>query len=102
MAYPFQTIEKKWQNAWRVNKTYEVVHDDAKQKYYILDMFAYPSGAGLHMGHPMGYTGSDIIARYRRMCGYNVLHPFGWDAFGLPAEQYAVKNKRHPRETTAE
>lgn len=102
MAYPFRDIEKKWQDAWRVNKTYEVVHDDAKQKYYVLDMFAYPSGAGLHMGHPMGYTGSDIITRFKRMCGFNVLHPFGWDAFGLPAEQYAVKNKRHPRETTAE
>lgn len=102
MAYPFSDIEKKWQNAWRVNKTYEVLHDDAKQKYYVLDMFAYPSGAGLHMGHPMGYTGSDIIARYKRMSGFNVLHPFGWDAFGLPAEQYAVKMKRHPRETSEE
>ncbi len=102
MAYPFSDIEKKWQDAWRMNKTYEVLHDDAKQKYYVLDMFAYPSGAGLHMGHPMGYTGSDIIARYKRMSGFNVLHPFGWDAFGLPAEQYAVKMKRHPRETSEE
>ena len=102
MAYPFQNIEKKWQEYWNAHESNKVVRDSAKPKYYVMDMLPYPSGAGLHMGHPIGYTGSDIVARYKKMCGFNVLHPMGWDAFGLPAEQYAVKNKLHPRETTVE
>ncbi|MFI5263659.1 MAG: leucine--tRNA ligase, partial [Candidatus Kapaibacterium sp.] len=102
MAYPFNTIEKKWQDYWNAHESNKVVRDPAKPKYYVMDMLPYPSGAGLHMGHPIGYTGSDIVARYKRMSGFNVLHPMGWDAFGLPAEQYAVKNKLHPRATTVE
>jgi leucyl-tRNA synthetase len=101
MAYPFSEIEAKWQEYWRQAKTFHVPTDPSKPKYFTMDMFAYPSGAGLHMGHPMGYTGSDITARYKRMRGFNVLHPMGWDAFGLPAEQFAVKNKMHPAITTA-
>jgi leucyl-tRNA synthetase len=103
MSYNFTTIEKKWQNYWLSNKTFAALDPaDAggMPKAYILDMFPYPSGSGLHVGHPEGYTATDIISRFRRMQGYNVLHPMGWDAFGLPAEQYAVKTNTHPRVTT--
>jgi leucyl-tRNA synthetase len=102
VAYPFGEIEKKWQEYWRVHNLYKAPLDTSKPKYYVMDMLPYPSGVGLHMGHPFGYTGTDIIARYKKMNGFNVLHPMGWDAFGLPAEQYAVKNKLHPSITTAE
>ena len=93
-------IEKKWQDYWLQNKTFKTSTDYSKPKYYVLDMFPYPSGAGLHVGHPEGYTATDIISRYKRMNGFNVLHPMGWDAFGLPAEQYAIKTGTHPRITT--
>jgi len=99
-TYPFAAIEPKWQQYWEVNKIFRTVEDPSKPKYYILDMFPYPSGDGLHVGHPEGYTASDIIARYKRMKGYNVLHPMGFDAFGLPAETYALKTGTHPRITT--
>lgn len=117
--YPFQLIEPKWQRFWDDQQTFRawnpgekipVSHPFSKRhggadaarvpKYYILDMFPYPSGAGLHVGHPEGYTATDILARYRRARGFNVLHPMGWDSFGLPAEQYAVKTGQHPRKTT--
>ena len=104
--YPFDQFEPKWQSYWSENKTYgtpspgEEGFDASKPKYYILDMFPYPSGAGLHVGHPEGYTATDIVGRYKRMNGYNVLHPMGWDAFGLPAEQYAIKTGQHPSVTT--
>jgi leucyl-tRNA synthetase len=99
--YDFNSIEKKWQNFWDENKTFRTEdYAEDKDKYYVLDMFPYPSGQGLHVGHPEGYTASDIVSRYKRMRGYNVLHPMGWDAFGLPAEQYAVKTGTHPAETT--
>jgi leucyl-tRNA synthetase len=104
--YPFDQFEPKWQSHWADHKTYrtpgpgEEGFDASKPKYYILDMFPYPSGAGLHVGHPEGYTATDIVGRYKRMNGYNVLHPMGWDAFGLPAEQYAIKTGQHPRVTT--
>jgi len=89
--YDHQAIEKKWQKVWKEKKTYkaEVISD--KPKYYVLDMFPYPSGAGLHVGHVTGYTGTDIVARFKRQQGYNVMHPIGWDSFGLPAEQYAIR-----------
>ncbi|MDE0859367.1 MAG: leucine--tRNA ligase [Akkermansiaceae bacterium] len=104
--YPFDLFEPKWQSHWAENKTYRTPgpgdegFDPSKPKYYILDMFPYPSGAGLHVGHPEGYTATDIMGRYKRMNGFNVLHPMGWDAFGLPAEQYAIKTNQHPRVTT--
>lgn len=100
MKYNFEEIEKKWQNYWEDNKTFAAKVDYSKPKYYVLDFFPYPSGEGLHVGHPEGYTATDIIARYKRMKGFNVLHPMGWDAFGLSAEQYAIKTGIHPRITT--
>jgi leucyl-tRNA synthetase len=101
-AYPFKDIEAKWQAHWEAQATFRVPAkvDTSRPKYYVLDMFPYPSGEGLHVGHPEGYTASDIVARYKRMRGFNVLHPMGWDAFGLPAEQYALKTGTHPRVTT--
>jgi leucyl-tRNA synthetase len=98
--YKFNEIEKKWQQNWDVNKTFKTADCDAKPKYYVLDMFPYPSGAGIHAGHIENYTASDISSRYKRMMGFNVLHPMGWDAFGLPAEQYAIQTGTHPAETT--
>ncbi len=98
--YDHKLIEKKWQDHWLAKKTFKTTDDTSKPKYYVLDMFPYPSGAGLHVGHPEGYTATDIVARFKRMNGFNVLHPMGWDAFGLPAEQHAVKTGTHPRDTT--
>ena len=102
MELNFREIEKKWQQYWRANNIYKVETDASKPKYYVLDMFPYPSGAGLHVGHPLGYIASDIVSRYKRLKGFNVLHPMGFDAFGLPAEQYAIQTGRHPADTTAE
>src|SRR2546429_3846735 len=104
--YPFDRFESKWQRLWDERQLFHAPNpgeknfDPAKPKFYILDMFPYTSGAGLHVGHPEGYTATDILARYRRAQGYHVLHPMGWDAFGLPAEQYAIKTGQHPRQTT--
>ncbi len=100
MEYNFNEIEKKWQQFWKENKTYHVEIDENKPKYYVLDMFPYPSGAGLHVGHPLGYIASDIFSRYKRLKGFNVLHPMGYDAYGLPAEQYAIQTGQHPAITT--
>lgn len=100
MDYTFNEIEPKWQEYWKKNNTYKVVEDKSKPKFYVLDMFPYPSGAGLHVGHPLGYIASDIYSRYKRLNGFNVLHPMGYDAFGLPAEQYAIQTGQHPAKTT--
>ena len=100
MKYFPSEIEAKWQQYWAENQTFAASNQSAKPKYYVLDMFPYPSGVGLHAGHPEGYTATDIISRMKRMQGYNVLHPMGWDAFGLPAENYAIKTGVHPRITT--
>ena len=100
MEYNFLDIEKKWQEFWAKNQTFKVEADSSKPKYYVLDMFPYPSGAGLHVGHPLGYIASDIYSRYKRLKGFNVLHPMGYDAFGLPAEQYAIQTGQHPATTT--
>src|SRR5467141_2659068 len=105
MPYNFTTIEKNWQQHWLEHRTFRALEPEeagSLAKMYVLDMFPYPSGAGLHVGHPEGYTATDIVSRYYRMRGYNVLHPMGWDAFGLPAEQYAVKSGQHPAITTRE
>ena len=104
--YDPKTIETRWQDRWERDRTFRTPgpgdsdFDASKPKYYVLDMFPYPSGAGLHVGHPIGYIGSDIVSRRKRMEGFNVLHPMGYDAFGLPAEQYAIQNGKHPAETT--
>ena len=100
MEYDFRQIEQKWQAFWAANQTFKAEVDPSKPKYYVLDMFPYPSGAGLHVGHPLGYIASDIYSRYKRLCGFNVLHPMGYDAFGLPAEQYAIQTGQHPAVTT--
>ncbi len=102
MAYDHKGIEEKWRNEWRKRGTYRVENGTAKPKYYVLDMFPYPSGAGLHVGHPLGYIASDIVARFKRHSGFNVLHPMGYDSFGLPAEQYAIQTGQHPAKTTEE
>jgi leucyl-tRNA synthetase len=102
MEYDFRSIEGKWQEEWRKRNAYAVREEPGKRKYYVLDMFPYPSGAGLHVGHPLGYIASDIIARYRRHQGFNVLHPMGYDSFGLPAEQYAIQTGQHPEKTTVQ
>ncbi|MBP8851380.1 MAG: class I tRNA ligase family protein, partial [Breznakibacter sp.] len=100
MEYSFKEIEQKWQKYWIENKIYKVDIDTTKPKFYVLDMFPYPSGAGLHVGHPLGYIASDIYARFKRLQGFNVLHPMGYDAYGLPAEQYAIQTGQHPAITT--
>ncbi len=100
MSYDHRTIDVKWQGRWLAEKTFRAEDCSPKPKYYVLDMFPYPSGAGLHVGHPEGYTATDIVCRYKRMRGFNVLHPMGWDAFGLPTENYAIKTGIHPAEAT--
>src|ERR1700680_5348289 len=100
MEYNFREIEKKWQGSWERVQVYKVSNDSQKHKFYVLDMFPYPSGAGLHVGHPLGYIASDIYARFKRLKGFNVLHPLGYDAFGLPAEQYALEHGIHPSVST--
>ena len=102
--YDFRRIEKDWQSKWASHPVYsqwlKASVDTSKPKYYVLDMFPYPSGAGLHVGHPLGYIASDIVSRFKRLKGFNVLHPMGYDAFGLPAEQYAIQTGQHPAKTT--
>jgi len=100
--YDHSEIERFWQKNWQSRQAYKVENDPSKRKFYVLDMFPYPSGAGLHVGHPLGYIASDIVSRYKRLNGFNVLHPMGFDAFGLPAEQYAIQTGKHPAETTSE
>ena len=100
MKYHHEKIEAKWQHYWAKNQTFAASNQSDKPKYYVLDMFPYPSGAGLHVGHPLGYIASDIVARYKRHQGFNVLHPQGYDSFGLPAEQYAIQTGQHPADTT--
>ena len=102
MDYRHKDIEQRWQQYWKENNTYKTEIDNDKPKFYVLDMFPYPSGAGLHVGHPLGYIASDIYARYKRLRGFNVLHPMGYDAYGLPAEQYAIQTGQHPEVTTRE
>ena len=102
MQYDHLKIEAKWQNNWSEDNSFKAEIDEDKEKLYVLDMFPYPSGSGLHVGHPLGYTATDIYCRYKRLQGFNVLHPMGWDAFGLPAEQYAIKTGTHPKYTTEE
>ena len=98
--YEPRSVEKKWQKIWKQKQIFKAVIDPKKPKYYVLNMFPYPSGAGLHVGHVTGYTGTDIISRYKRKRGFNVLHPMGWDSFGLPAEQFAIRTGTHPSVTT--
>ena len=100
MEYNFRDIEKRWRETWAQEGTYHAQTGSDKPKYYVLNMFPYPSGAGLHVGHPLGYIASDIFARYKRLCGFNVLNPMGYDAYGLPAEQYAIQTGQHPAVTT--
>ena len=100
MSYNPSEIEAKWQNYWAENQTFRASNSSDKPKYYVLDMFPYPSGSGLHVGHPLGYIASDIVSRYKRLKGFNVLHPMGFDSFGLPAEQYAIQTGQHPAITT--
>ena len=102
MDYNFSEIEKKWQAEWAEAGTYKVSNQSDKKPFYVLDMFPYPSGAGLHVGHPLGYIASDIYSRYKRLQGFNVLHPMGFDSYGLPAEQYAIQTGQHPEKTTME
>ena len=102
MEYTPANIESKWRDYWKENNTYKVSNDSDKPKYYVLDMFPYPSGAGLHVGHPLGYISSDIYSRYKTQKGFNVLHPMGFDAFGLPAEEYAIATGVHPSISTNE
>ena len=102
MDYNFSEIEKRWQEYWQENKCFKANDQRELEKFYVLDMFPYPSGAGLHVGHPLGYIASDIVSRYKRHKGFNVLHPMGYDSFGLPAEQYAIQTGQHPRITTKE
>ena len=102
MVYNPSAIEPKWQAYWEDNAVFRAIIDPNKPKFYALDMFPYPSGAGLHVGHPEGYTATDILSRYKRMRGFNVLHPMGWDSYGLPAERYAMRTGIHPAVTTAQ